>query len=175
MRWAIITLLILFLTTETQIPAAESRSTDTESDGVVKEYIGHAGSYLQTQNKQGLKLAQVMIRFGTGEATLGDVKKAIKDARFVEDYAWREDYLDHGKLVVPQSLSTLDAKIKRCHQLHVAAWNEMLEYWRDNNIAHLESGIATGKVAAMLANECLADLTVVMDSMLEQLEQTPNH
>jgi hypothetical protein len=168
MRWAIITLLILFLAIGTQILAAESRSADIESDDVVKEYISHAGGYLHILNKQGLKLAQVMIKFGTGEATLGDVKKAIKDVRFVEGYAWRGDYLDQGKLIVPASLFTLNAKIKRCHQLHVAAWNEMLEYWRDNNIVHLESGIATGKVAAALANECLADLTVVMESMLDK-------
>lgn len=162
MRWAIITLLILFLATEIQVSA-------TESDDVVKEYIGHAVSYLHTLNKEDMKIAQAMVRFGAAEATLGDVKKAIKDSRFVEEYAWYGDYLDQGKLIVPQSLSALDAKIKRCHQLHVAAWNEMLEYWRDNNIAHLESGIATGKVAMVLANECIADVGVVLKRMERDL------
>lgn len=133
--------------------------------GEEKEYIGRAGGYLSSLNKLDTEVAMIMAGANTGESTLGDIENAIKKARNVESYAWTGDYLNNGKLVVSPVFSKLHGKIEKCHKLHISAWNELLEYWKDSNIAHIQSGNSVLKTAVLLTNECINDLSLIMKSL----------
>jgi hypothetical protein len=130
-----------------------------------KAYVSSAGGYLKTQNEQGLVVARAMAGINTGETTLGDLREAIKRARFVTNAAWQGDYLKFGKLVVPPSFTAIDHKIRHSHSLRESAFKEWLEYWKDNNPSHIESGTATFKRSEQIAQEAVKELTAAMTAM----------
>lgn len=127
-----------------------------------KAYIGAAGGYLKTQNEQGLKVATAMAGLNTGATTLELVRKAIKDARFVTNMGFEGDYLKSGKLVIPETFSHIDKKVRGSYALRDAAFEEYLKYWKDNNVAHIESGTATFKRSEQTAQEATQELTAQM-------------
>lgn len=127
-----------------------------------KTYLGAAGGYLKTENEQGLRVATAMARLNSGETTLEQVRKAIKDARFVTNMGFQGDYLKSGKLVVPDIFLKIDMKIRHSHTLRNAAFEEYLAYWKDGNIAHIESGSATFKRSELLAKEAMQELNILM-------------
>jgi hypothetical protein len=127
-----------------------------------KTYIGAAGGYLKTQNEQGLRVATAMAGLKSGDTTLEQVRKAIKDARFVTNIGFQGDYLKSGKLVVPEVFSKIDKKTRHSHALRDAAFEEYLIYWEDGNVTHIESGTATFKRSEQLAQEATKELIAQM-------------
>jgi len=153
-------------TTQTKVAGSLEKSAIVSSmSSTQKEYISRAGGYLDTLNKYDRQVAEAMAGLNSGETTLNDVKKAIKETQYIEDASWHGDYQNYGKLIVPSSCFSLDAKIKKCRQLHDSALREMLDFWKDGNNAHIESGIKTFELAIRLANECVADLSTLMQSL----------
>lgn len=134
----------------------------TQPTELEKAYIGTAGGYLKTQNEQGLRVATAMAGLNSGATTLELVRKAIKDARFVTNMGYQGDYLKSGKLVVPETFSKIDKKIRSSHTLRDAAFEEYLTYWKDSNVAHIESGSSTFKRSEQTAQEATQELTAQM-------------
>lgn len=150
-------ILVLGLVSVGALAQESTRPTELE-----KTYIAAAGGYLKTQNEQGLRVATAMAGLNSGETTLEQVRKAIKDSRFVTNMGFQGDYVKSGKLVVPEIFSKIDKKIRRSHALRDAAFEEYLAYWKDGNVAHIESGSATFKRSEQLAQEATKELTAKM-------------
>lgn len=127
-----------------------------------KTYISSAGGYIKTQNEQGLKVATAMAGLQSGKTTLEQVRKAIKDARFVTKMGFQGDYLRSGKLVVPENFLHVDMKIRETHKLRDAAYAEYLAYWKDQNTAHIQSGTTTLKRSERIAQEATDELAAQM-------------
>lgn len=130
-----------------------------------KKYFGAAGGFLKSVNEQDTVLAKTMAGASTGESTLGDIKEAIERTRRVLDAAYFGDYQPAPP---PPALAALNKKIEKCKALHDSAFRELLEYWDDSNTAHIESGSATLKRAALVTNECIADVTKAMKQLAEE-------
>ncbi len=130
-----------------------------------RKYFSVAGGYLKTVNEQDTRLATVMVGVRSGESTLGDIKGAIKDARSIENAGYSGDYQSASP---PDVFSDIDQKIQRCKKLHDSAFDELLDYWNDSNPAHIQSGSATLKRAAVVTNECIHDLTARIDTLERQ-------
>lgn len=160
----------LFSPSESKTPNPQAQAIQTKSmsstlSSTQKEYISRAGGYLDTLNKYDRQVAEAMVGLNTGETTLNDVKKAIEKTKYVEDAGWHGDYQNYGKLIVPSSYFSLDAKIKKCRQLHDSALREMLDFWKDGNNAHIESGTKTFELAILTTNECIDDLNILLQSL----------
>jgi hypothetical protein len=134
----------------------------TRPSDVEKAYLGAAGGYLKTQNGQGVTVATAMAGLNSGETTLTQVRKAIKDARFVTNMAFQGDYLKSDQLVVPPIFSHIDTIIRKSHTLRDAAYQEFLEYWKDENAAHIQSATKTLKRSEQLAQDAMVKLTAQM-------------
>jgi hypothetical protein len=130
-----------------------------------KTYISSAGGYLKTQNEQGMKVATTMNRLNTGASTLDDLRKVIKDARYVTNAGWHGDFLRGGNLVVPVSFQNIDKKIRQSHFLREGAYDEYLEYWKDGKTNHIESGNIFFKKSEVVAQEATKELTEIMQAM----------
>lgn len=127
-----------------------------------KKYFGAAGAYLKTVHEQDFRLATVMGGAQTGESTLGDINGVIRGARSVEETSYFGDYKSAAVL---SGCGALDRKIQRCKRLHDSAFEELLAYWRDSNLAHIESGNATLRQAVIATNECVSALNAKMDAL----------
>jgi len=132
-----------------------------------KKYFQRAFGYIDTLNQQDIELAKTMAGASTGESTLSMIKNAIQHARFIENVRYSVDY---GPVPVPQEFAQLDSKIRDCHRLHDAALEELLEYWNDQNIAHIESGFSSLQRTALLTNECIAQLSAKIDEVTANSE-----
>ncbi|MHC4277817.1 MAG: hypothetical protein ACYSTI_10930 [Planctomycetota bacterium] len=123
-----------------------------------KEYIGRAGGYLSTLDKQDKLVAQIIAGWNTGTMTMDDVKHSLNNAKFIENTAWRGDYLKYGELIVPEPFSALDKKLHKTHQRHRAAFGELLQYYADYDTSHIINGQASFRVATILRIQCFNDL-----------------
>jgi hypothetical protein len=66
----------------------------------------------------------------------------------------------HGK--IPASGTAIDANIDETHRLFQSAIKEYLEYWKDQNPAHISSGQLTLKRSVGLMNKTVAAATAKM-------------
>lgn len=130
-----------------------------------RTYLGAAGSYLKTANEQSSKVAYTMRGLSDGSETLGTLKDAISSARFVENVGFFGDYLERIPEGVPLPYSKLGDKIGETHRLFRAAMDEYLQFWKDGNEAHIESGTATFKRCATLMNESISDATTATNQL----------
>jgi hypothetical protein len=130
-----------------------------------KKYFGAAGGYLGSVNKYDTVLAKAMAGASTGESTLGDIKEAIESTRDLLNAAY---YGDYQSAPPPPAFAALNKKIEKCKALHDSAFKELLAYWDDSNTAHIVSGSATLKRAALVTNECIAEVTKAMKRLSEE-------
>jgi hypothetical protein len=121
----------------------------TESE---RTYFGAAGSYLETANAQGTNLARTMAGASDGSSSLGDIREALLSAKRVENAGYHGDYKNRINGDVPSNCVDLNKNIDEIHRLFQSAMNEFLEYWKDQNTAHIESGNATLKRSIVLMN-----------------------
>ena len=146
-------------------PAVRAPADDPEkhllTDGE-KEFLGAAGDYLETVNKEDKKLAIVMAGAQTGESTLADIKAAIETARANEG-----DY-QVASPSVPAPFAAVDKKIRRCKALHDTAFTGMFAGARDANPSQVESGTANFERVVLLTNECIQDLRVAMQGVADK-------
>lgn len=156
--------LALFFAAIALVSAGAFAQDNQHPTAAEKTYIGAAGGYLKTQSEQGMKVARAMAEVGTGDKTLGQLQKIIKDARFVTTAGYEGDYLLFGKLVVPSAFSGVDTKIRNSHKLRDAAFAEYLAYWSDGNTAHIESGSTALRRSEEIAQEATKELTATMRS-----------
>lgn len=117
-----------------------------------QKYIGALTGYLNSTNDENLRLATMMGGASTGEYTLTEVKRAIERAQRIHSAAFHGDYKSAR---VPLQYVGIDAKITECNRLHQAAFEEYLQYWRDQNLAHITSGGAVFERAALVQQECV--------------------
>jgi hypothetical protein len=131
----------------------------TESE---RTYFGAAGSYLQTANAQGTNVAQTMAGASDGSSNLGDIRAALLSAKRIESAGYQGDYKNRINGDVPSSCVDLSKNIDETHRLFQSAMNEFLEYWKDQNTAHIESGNATLKRSIVLMNATINQTTAKM-------------
>jgi type II secretory pathway pseudopilin PulG len=124
-----------------------------------RTYLGAAASYLRTANTQGTKVAQTMAAGSNGSSTLGDIKTAFSSAKRVESAAYDGDYRVRIAGNVPGSFADIAKNIDETHRLFQAAMGEYLEYWKDQNTAHIVSGKRTLKRCIILMNATIAATT----------------
>jgi hypothetical protein len=130
-----------------------------------KTYLGAAISYLHEANTLGTKVAKVMNGANDGSSTLGDIRDAMESAKSLENVGYHGDYLDRIKGVVPKAFVREQQQIDDTHRLFQAAMKEYLEYWKDSNAAHIQSGSTTFKRCVLTMNAAIASTNVKMKSM----------
>jgi hypothetical protein len=128
-----------------------------------KVYISSASGYLSTLDKQDKLVAQIIAGWNTGAMTMDDVKHSLNNAKFIENTAWRGDYLKYGELIVPEPFSALDKKLRKTHQQHRAAFGELLQYYADYDTSHIINGQESFRIAIILWTQCINDLGVIME------------
>ena len=145
------------------IPASASVNATqrpiTESE---RNYLGAAGSYLQTANAKGTDVARTMAGASDGSSTLGDIKAALVSAKRIENAGYQRDYRNRINGDVPGSCVDLSKNIDETHRLFQSGISEILEYWKDQNTAHIESGNATLKRSVVLMNATINATTAKM-------------
>ncbi|MHB8411796.1 MAG: hypothetical protein ACYDDI_07585 [Candidatus Acidiferrales bacterium] len=109
-----------------------------------------------------MNLAQTMAGASNGLTTLGDIRAALLSAKRVENAGYQEDYKNRINGDVPSSCVDLSKNIDEAHRLFQSAMNELLEYWKDQNTAHIESGTATLKRCVVLMNATINQATAKM-------------
>jgi hypothetical protein len=121
-----------------------------------RTYLGAAASYLSTANSQGMKVAQTMAGASNGSSSLSDIKAALSSARRVESAGYDGDYRGRIRGNVPSSFADIAKNIDETHRLFQGAMSEYLEYWKDQNTAHITSGEQTLKRCIILMNATIA-------------------
>jgi len=134
---------------------------ETLSPGLT--YIGAAGSYLKTANEEGTHIAQTMAGLNDGSSTLNDVRNALTSAKQIEGVGFA-DYLDHTNGHIPAELNSLAKDVDETHRLFGDATNEFLEYWTDQNTAHIFSGQRTMERCVKLMNSTISSMTSALQS-----------
>jgi hypothetical protein len=124
-----------------------------------KKYLGAALGYLSTLDKQNTRLATVMAGASTGESTLGEIKKTIERAQTVENAGYFGDYKSANP---PPGYGSVDKDLNEIHDMYVAVFDEYLEYWKDQNLAHIPSGTAKFKVAVKRADGTIKKLNAIL-------------
>lgn len=124
-----------------------------------RTYLGAAVSYLATAHTQATKVAQTMAGASNGSSTLSDIKAVLSSARRVESAGFDGDYKGRITGNVPSSLVDIAKNIDETHRLFQAAMSEYLEYWKDQNTAHITSGERTLKRCIILMNGTIAATT----------------
>jgi hypothetical protein len=147
----------------TPAPAVPTAPDDPEKHLLTDEekgFVGAAGDYLATLNREDKKLAVVMAGAQTGDSTLADIKVAIETARASER--------DYSTPSVPTPFAAVDKKIRRCKALHDTAFTGMLAGIRDVNTAQIGTGTANMEKAVLVTNECIEDLRVAMKGVADR-------
>lgn len=147
-------------TTQPAAAPAAAASAVANNDPALTFYVA-AASYLGTANAQGLKVAQKMAGATDGSSTLSDIKAAISAAIRVENAGYEGDYRAR-RGPVPSGGAAFAKDVEETHRLFQAAMNEYLEYWKDQNIAHITSGELTLKKCITLMNKTIAAGTAKM-------------
>lgn len=132
-----------------------------------KAFAGPAMSYLGEANSLGNKVAHAMNGLNDGSSTLGDVKKAMSRAKFVEGVSYQGDYLAKTNGVVPAVFAREGAQIAETHRLFQSAMRESLKYWKDSNTAHIVSGTATFKKCVLTMNSAMAGINAKLKKKLK--------
>lgn len=160
-RWPAIVALV-FLVGLVAVMLANRDSTTTTAAPVatdsVAAFVGAAGGYLVTANKEGHAVAAASAGLQDGSTTLTDVQQAISNARDVENVAYVEDYEAHRGPRVPAAFALDTARLQETHRLFQDATGEMLRYWDDQNTEHIVSGTRTFRRAVLVMNKAVADI-----------------
>lgn len=146
-------------------PSNSTQRPITESE---RTFFGAAGSYLKTANSQGMLVAQTMAGASNGSSTLADIRTAILSANRIENAAYQGDYKSRTNVDVPSSVTDIATNVDETHRLFQAAMNEYLEYWSDQNTAHIISGGDTLKRCITLMNATIAQTTNKMEQLRAQ-------
>jgi hypothetical protein len=141
------------------VAPASTPSTATQTNSKLRpitqserNYLGAAGSYLKTANAKGTDVARTMAGASDGSFTLGDIKAALLSAKRIENAGYQGDYKNRINGDVPGSCADLSKNIEETHRLFQSGISEILEYWKDQNTAHIESGNATLQRSVVLMN-----------------------
>jgi hypothetical protein len=143
-------------------PRAAENSKKQPITNDERNYFGAAGSYLQTANAQGMNLARTMAGASNGSSTLDDIRIAILSAKRIENVAYLSDYKNRINGNVPTSVIDIAANVDETHHLFQSALDETLEYWNDQNTAHIISGNDALQRSVMLMNSTIAQTTETM-------------
>jgi hypothetical protein len=160
--------LLIFMSAASLAAAQNAGSTasktppKTAMTAAEKNFFGAAGSYLKTANFEAAELARKMAGASNGSSTLGEIKAAISSVMRVENAGYQGDYKGRIKGDVPSSGRAIATDIDETHRLFQAAMTEYLEYWKDQNNAHIASGQATLVRCANLMNKTIAATTAKM-------------
>lgn len=125
---------------------------------IEKNYLGAAIGFLTSHHRYATKVSKAMGKMADGQITLGQLRDVISEARIVMDAAWQGDYLQDGNLRVPPGYEEIDAQIRLSFEMRRAAYTEYLEYWNDQNPAHIESASATFERSEEVAQEAQKQL-----------------
>lgn len=139
--------------------SAQQSKKPTPITDAERTYLGAAASYLRTANIQGTKVAQTMAGASNGSSTLGDIRAALFSAKRVESAGYDGDYRGRIRGNVPNSFADIAKDIDETHRLFQAAMSEYLEYWKDQNTAHINSGERTLKRCILLMNATIGATT----------------
>jgi hypothetical protein len=131
-------------------------------------YLGAAASYLHAAHEQGNKLAHTMAGASDGSSTLSDIKDALKKAKFVESMGYTGDYQKRINGNVPPRYQSLADDVDEVHRLFQGSTKEMLLYWEDQNVAHIESGQRSLKRCVLLMNESVNKLRKEMAQLAKE-------
>lgn len=147
-----------------ETPAPPGQYTDAE-----KKYMGGALSYIVNLQGKNQQVAIAMSGASNGSTTLGEIKEEIESAQTAENTGYYVTYLGNP---VPSNLQDVHAKIDGIHNMHAAVYAEYLEYWRDGNMAHIQSATAKFKRALQSVNDTAKYLNAKMDAKLQERENT---
>jgi len=159
-------LFLLFITAmdiSAQTPATKKPTTTITK--IELDFLGAAGSYLKTANEKGMRVAKAMAGAANGTSTLTEIKAAFTAAIRVENAGYAGDYKARIKGNIPTSSASIASNVDETHRLFQAALREYLEYWKDQNTAHINSGAATLKRCTLLMNKTIDTTTAKMKEL----------
>jgi len=140
---------------------APSQSEPVKPQTEREIFYGAAFSYLKTANEQQGRIARAMAGASNGSSTLTEIKQAINAAVRVENAGYFGDY--KGKFANPFD-ADFAAELATIHKRFQAATEELLEFYKDNQSAHIESGAAALKKCMEMAHTAITSLTAKIKS-----------
>ncbi len=139
------------------------------------EYLAATLAYLVTVTAQNDEIRKATDGFRTDKSAvtmdekrafvalaLPMVKVAIEKAQSAEYEGFHEVY--SGFRVLPE-YAQIDAKVQESHRLLKAAYDEILQVWKDSNAAHFDSGSLTLQRAALTVNECARIVNIEIEKL----------
>jgi hypothetical protein len=128
-------------------------------------YLGASVTYLGSANKIGKMVAYSMAAAPNGGATLTDIKDSVEWAKKLENIGYVGDYQGNIKENVPPAFQSVANRIDEEHRLFQSAMTEYLEYFKDQNTDHINSGYATFKRSVLMGNAALDNSRAVMKKL----------
>lgn len=155
---------------------AQVSATSTTSNGArvlsayegEKNYISSANGYLQSLYKYDMQLGNVMAGASSGQSTLAEIKDEIERVKSIQDAAWYGDYQKYPPASPEQK--AVGVKITECRRLHDSSFKEMLVYWKDGNVAHIQSGTLVFQRGIQLGNECIVELGNITKALTDKIQ-----
>jgi hypothetical protein len=141
------------------VAAKPGRVTDAELN-----YLEASASYLETANKVGTYVHSTMKGASNGSSTPRDIRTDLLSAKRIENAAYQGDYKGRIKGNIPGSFADVATNIDETHRLFQAAMNELLEYWADQNTAHIVSGVD-------ILLRCVTLMNATMEQDTEKVKQ----
>lgn len=126
-----------------------------------RAFIGASAAYLRAANDEEKRLVYTMAKITSGAATLGDIRDTLNYVQTIEAAAFTDYQNGAGDSVLPK-FAGIATNISEVHRLFGDATGEMLEYWKDQNPAHVDSGSRTLKRCTLLTNQAVASLTAIL-------------
>jgi hypothetical protein len=144
-------------------------ATSNKFPGTPEErlYLEATLRYLRVHYEQSKSAATTMAAAQGGNAggvTLDDIRTSLSTSRSAIERSWKSDFLSASGKNPPSKFTGLDSKIRQVHESQDAAFEELLSYWTDRRISHINKGGDMFKQALIDCDSTIKDLNKILDS-----------
>ncbi|MGP8051409.1 MAG: hypothetical protein ACLPYB_12475 [Desulfobaccales bacterium] len=118
-------------------------------------YLKAAATFLVKDLQSAREIAQTMNSINSGYVTLSEIRDTIDHAKGFHASIWVDTLMGRTP---PSKYAALDQQIRTAERLRYNALGELLLYWDDQNMAHIDSGMKVFARSIALENDCLNKL-----------------
>ena len=129
-----------------------------------KAYLEASGRYLNVHFENCKSASVTMAGASDGSSSLSDIRVALQEARSKINQSWETDFLPVSNGSVPEKFADVDKKLRRVHALQEDAFSELLKYWKDDHLSHINNGSTKFKQALLECDSAIKDLNRILDS-----------
>ncbi|MGH9927832.1 MAG: hypothetical protein ACREA9_01255 [Pyrinomonadaceae bacterium] len=129
-----------------------------------RAYLEVSGRYLSVHFENCKSASLTMAGASDGSSSLSDIRVALQEARSKINQSWETDFLPVSNGSVPEKFADVDKKLRRVHALQEDAFSELLKYWKDDRLSHINNGSTMFKQALLECDSAIKDLNRILDS-----------